>query len=146
MKVTNSGILSGCCAVWTTIKIKLNAEHCEINTNAPIFQYCVLQQSNCFEHKLLTTTVEQTFNISFDFQMPVVSSVIQEGNKLCFRTSEHVSIVVGVFVIKVCMKPYPDRFRRYCFLLMLNTAKQEGNDKCFMVVNSEMHRERNEHV
>jgi hypothetical protein len=49
------------------VKIKLKAKHYEVNIRAQIFQYQIFQQSNCFEHQLLTTTVEQIFNTSFDF-------------------------------------------------------------------------------
>jgi hypothetical protein len=59
--------------VWMIVKTKLNAEHYKINTSARISQYHIFQQSNFFEHKLLPTAVEQIFNTSFDFQMPVVS-------------------------------------------------------------------------
>jgi hypothetical protein len=73
----------------------------------------------------------------------ILSSVIKEGNESCFRTSEHLSNITAVFVIKVYMKPYHNRLRiYYCFLLKLGMAMQEGNDNHFMVVNKEMHREK----
>jgi hypothetical protein len=56
----------------------------------------------------------------------VIMSTVIQGNESCFRTSENVSNIIGVLVIKVCMKSYTDRLRRYyCFLLQLDIAMQQ---------------------
>jgi hypothetical protein len=54
-------------AAWMIVKIKVNDEHYEINISAPIVQHHIFQQTNCSEYKLLTVTLQQIFNTSFDF-------------------------------------------------------------------------------
>ena len=69
MKGTNSGIVSIGCLVWMAVKIKLNTEHHEINMGTQTILY-IFQRSHFFIHKLLTVTIQQVFNSSYDFYMP----------------------------------------------------------------------------
>jgi len=48
------------------VKIKLNTEHHDVNTGTQIILY-IFQQSQFFIYKLLTVTIQQVFNSSFDF-------------------------------------------------------------------------------
>jgi hypothetical protein len=47
------------------VKIKLKNEEHEINTGTKIILY-IVQQSHFFTHRLLTITVQQVFNTSYD--------------------------------------------------------------------------------